>query len=185
MGHFNVQNLANTAWAFATAGWSDPHLFTALARAAEQRMHDFNEQDLANAVWAFAIKGRSDAQPAQAVARAAEQHAGYLNRVQHDSLKSAWSLFDHAKFIVVSSSPLCSLVPSNISAPPAISLRLATIMRPILPPIVCYDLPAHRRLLSSSFLFRFPWCNTIILAKFLSITVLAEMSKRHGTEKRR
>ena len=38
MGEFNKQDLANTAWAFATVNRPDEKLFTALARAAEQRM---------------------------------------------------------------------------------------------------------------------------------------------------
>ena len=45
---FNAQGLANTAWAFATAGQSDASLFMALARAAEWRKGDFNAQDFAN-----------------------------------------------------------------------------------------------------------------------------------------
>ena len=48
MGDFNVQELANTAWAFATAGQNDALLFAALATAAERRMGDFNVQNLAN-----------------------------------------------------------------------------------------------------------------------------------------
>ena len=34
---FRVQNLANTAWAYANVKVSEKELFTALARAAEQR----------------------------------------------------------------------------------------------------------------------------------------------------
>ena len=48
LGNFNVQDLANTAWAFATASQSDAQLFAALARAAEWRVKDFNVQNLAN-----------------------------------------------------------------------------------------------------------------------------------------
>ena len=48
MGDFNVQELANKAWAFATAGQHDALLFAALATAAERRMGDFNVQELAN-----------------------------------------------------------------------------------------------------------------------------------------
>ena len=51
LGDFNVQELTNAAWAFATAGQSDEQLFTTLARAAEQRMIDFNAQVLANTTW--------------------------------------------------------------------------------------------------------------------------------------
>ena len=50
VGDFNTQDLANTAWAFATAGQSDAVLFTALATVAEQRMEDFDAQGLANTV---------------------------------------------------------------------------------------------------------------------------------------
>ena len=71
IGHFNVQDLAKTAWAFATVGEPTPALFAPilmlhtmemkdakphvtcyqmlLAKAAAQRrMSDFNMQDLAN-----------------------------------------------------------------------------------------------------------------------------------------
>ena len=61
MSDFNSQNLANAAWAFATADQSDASLFAALATAAEQRMGDFNSQGLANAAWAFAMADQSDA----------------------------------------------------------------------------------------------------------------------------
>ena len=42
MSDFNAQELANAAWAFATADQKDVSLFAALATAAEQRMGDFN-----------------------------------------------------------------------------------------------------------------------------------------------
>ena len=35
LGDFNVQDLANTAWAFATASQQDAQLFAALARVAK------------------------------------------------------------------------------------------------------------------------------------------------------
>ena len=54
MMDFNSQNLANTAWAFATVGHKDERLFSTLAAAAERRMRDFNSQNLANTAWAFA-----------------------------------------------------------------------------------------------------------------------------------
>ena len=47
-GLFKPQNLANTAWAFATMRHSDEELCEALARAAEQRVGYFNVQELAN-----------------------------------------------------------------------------------------------------------------------------------------
>ena len=48
MNNYNQQNLANTAWAFVTAGQLDAKLFTTFARAAERRVGDFNAQSLAN-----------------------------------------------------------------------------------------------------------------------------------------
>ena len=58
---FNMQDLANTTWAFVMVGQSDAQLFAALARAVEQRVSDFNMQDLANTAWAFATAGQLDA----------------------------------------------------------------------------------------------------------------------------
>ena len=74
-GHFNTQELANTAWAFAMVSQSDAQLFTRLARAAEQRVFNFDAQELANAAWAFAMVSRSDVALFRAVARAAEQQS--------------------------------------------------------------------------------------------------------------
>ena len=48
MREFNSQELANTAWAFATVGHQEEQLFTSLAAAAEQRMWEFNSQALVN-----------------------------------------------------------------------------------------------------------------------------------------
>ena len=71
MGDFNSQELANTAWAFATASHKDEGLFTALAVAAEQRMWDFNSQDLANT--AFARVSHKDERLPRGLAAAAER----------------------------------------------------------------------------------------------------------------
>ena len=38
VSEFNRQDLANTAWAFATVGQSDEKLFAALARVAKRLM---------------------------------------------------------------------------------------------------------------------------------------------------
>ena len=53
--HFTVQELANTAWAFAMAGQKNALLFEALATVAEQHMDHFNAQEIANTAWAFAM----------------------------------------------------------------------------------------------------------------------------------
>jgi len=60
LGEFNAQDLANTAWAFATLGMPDPQLFDAIARKSEQRIGSFKPQELANTAWAFVIVGTAD-----------------------------------------------------------------------------------------------------------------------------
>merc|ERR1712185_151071 len=60
MKDFNSQELANTAWAFATVGHKDEWLFSMLAAAAEQRMKDFHLQELTSTAWAFAKVGHKD-----------------------------------------------------------------------------------------------------------------------------
>ena len=52
--HFNPQEVANTAWAFATVNYRDEKLFAALARASKRRLGDFNPQEVASTAWAFA-----------------------------------------------------------------------------------------------------------------------------------
>ena len=69
MAKFNVQSLANTAWAFAMAGQNDIDLFAGLTTATERRMCDFNPQNLANTSWAFATLCHVDAQLFMALGR--------------------------------------------------------------------------------------------------------------------
>ena len=55
---FNPQNLANTVWAYATAGVAADALYAAVAEAAVRgRLAGFNPQALANTVWAYATAG--------------------------------------------------------------------------------------------------------------------------------
>ena len=54
LSEFNPQDVANTAWAFATMNYRDEKLFPALAIAAERRLSEFSPQDVANTAWAFA-----------------------------------------------------------------------------------------------------------------------------------
>ena len=57
---FNLQELANMAWAFATVGQQDAQLFKALSRMVVQRLDKFKAQELANTAWAFATVGQQD-----------------------------------------------------------------------------------------------------------------------------
>ena len=47
-GDFNMQDVANAAWAFATVNRTDEKLFKAMARAAERLVSELNAQGLAN-----------------------------------------------------------------------------------------------------------------------------------------
>eukprot|EP00635_Sarcinochrysidales_sp_CCMP3193_P011307 CAMPEP_0118906728 /NCGR_PEP_ID=MMETSP1166-20130328/10437_1 /TAXON_ID=1104430 /ORGANISM="Chrysoreinhardia sp, Strain CCMP3193" /LENGTH=52 /DNA_ID=CAMNT_0006846063 /DNA_START=1 /DNA_END=155 /DNA_ORIENTATION=- len=49
--------MANTVWAFATAGVVEEALFGAIAGAAVNRIGEFKPQEMANTVWAFATAG--------------------------------------------------------------------------------------------------------------------------------
>tara|TARA_B100000513_G_scaffold193709_1_gene121435 strand:+ start:526 stop:3900 length:3375 start_codon:yes stop_codon:yes gene_type:complete len=51
---FNAQELANVAWAFATAGYPAPALFEAIALAAAEKVEGATAQNLANLAWAYA-----------------------------------------------------------------------------------------------------------------------------------
>ena len=72
MAKFNVQALANTAWAFATANQHDASLFATLGAAAEQRMGELKPQNIANTAWAFATVGQKQASLFVALAKVAE-----------------------------------------------------------------------------------------------------------------
>ena len=52
---FTPQGLANTVWAFATAGHAAPELLDAIAAAAVSQLREFTPQHLANTAWAFAV----------------------------------------------------------------------------------------------------------------------------------
>ena len=54
LSELKLQELANTAWAYATAKHRDERLFAALARTAKRRLSEFNAQEVANTAWAFA-----------------------------------------------------------------------------------------------------------------------------------
>jgi len=53
------QGLANTAWAFATAGHAAPALFDAIGTQSAERVQAFKPQELSNTAWAFAKAGHA------------------------------------------------------------------------------------------------------------------------------
>ena len=53
LSDFNPQEVANTAWAFATVNYRDEKLLAALAIAAERRLSAFSLPFFQMALWAF------------------------------------------------------------------------------------------------------------------------------------
>ena len=96
MDEFKAQDLANTAWAFATADHSDSQLFAWLARAAERRMGEFNAQTIVNTAWASATADHSDALMLEALARVAEQRIGEFNAQSIANTAWASATADHS-----------------------------------------------------------------------------------------
>ena len=88
---FNPQNLANTAWAFATAGVRADALYAAVAEAAVSNgLRGFNPQELSNTAWAFATAGvRADMLYA-AVAEAAVS-SGFRGFKPQNLANTAWA----------------------------------------------------------------------------------------------
>ena len=79
LGDFNPQELANTAWAFATLKYVDEKLFVSLAIVADRRLSEFNPQNVANTAWAFATVNYRDEKLFAALARAAERRLSEFN----------------------------------------------------------------------------------------------------------
>jgi hypothetical protein len=76
---FNPQDLANTAWAFATLGIKNDPLFGALAQEASKQVSHFIPQALANAAWAFATLGIKNDQLFSALAQEASKQISLFN----------------------------------------------------------------------------------------------------------
>ena len=57
IGEFKPQEIANSAWGCAKAGFTNQPLFKAVAAEVPRRIREFNAQEMANTVWAFACVG--------------------------------------------------------------------------------------------------------------------------------
>ena len=75
----DAQNLANTAWAFATLGQLDEKCLAALSREAALPVSEFNAQGIANTAWAFAKAGESNTSLFVALANAAKLNVKEFN----------------------------------------------------------------------------------------------------------
>ena len=86
-----MQNLSNTAWAFATSSQQDAQVFAAFAREAELRLGDFKVQELANTAWAFATASQQDAQVFAAFAMSTQMSLGDFRPQELVSIASAFA----------------------------------------------------------------------------------------------
>ena len=86
---FNPQALANTAWAYATAGHAAPQLLDALASASAARVREFNPQELANTAWAYATAGHAAPQLLDALASASVARVREFN--PQNLANTAWA----------------------------------------------------------------------------------------------
>jgi len=73
LSEFNSQDVANTAWSYATVNYQEEKQCAVLAVAAEWQLSNFNPQHVANLAWAFATVNYRDlrlfAAPAMAARR--------------------------------------------------------------------------------------------------------------------
>ena len=89
LGGFNPQELANTAWAIATATHAAPALLNAIAVAAVPRLREFNARNLANTMWALATAGHAAPALFDAIAAAAVPRLREFN--PQDLANTAWA----------------------------------------------------------------------------------------------
>lgn len=78
----NRQELAMTAWAFATLGIRAQPLFTAISAAARQRISAFGMLELSNLAWAFSRLAERDGHLMEAISAQSlathDEHAGSI-----------------------------------------------------------------------------------------------------------
>jgi len=100
LDHFKPQELANTAWAFATADRSDALLFVLLVRVVERRLGEFKPQDFANTAWAFATAAWLNAPLCMGIVT---QVPLVLSGFQEDTLwitLTLWSSLQHERLMI-------------------------------------------------------------------------------------
>jgi len=76
---FDPQDLANTAWAFSTAGRAAPVLFDAIAAEVLRRVREFKAPSLANTAWAFDTAGHATPALVDAIAAEAARRVREFN----------------------------------------------------------------------------------------------------------
>jgi hypothetical protein len=78
---FNPQEAANSIWAIATLGITDPHVISSLCEACVARVRDFNPQDASNALWSAAVLNITDKDITYSLTAAVSERFKTINRV--------------------------------------------------------------------------------------------------------
>ena len=79
LSEFNPQNVANTAWAFATVNYRDENLFASLTIVAEWRIGSINPKSVTKTAWASATVSCLDEKLFADLAIAAQRRLGEFN----------------------------------------------------------------------------------------------------------
>jgi len=95
-GDFKPKELADTAWALATAGRTAPALFAAIALEAARRVRRFSPQELASLAWAFATAGHAAPALFDAIAAEATRRVRRFSPQELASLAWAFATAGHA-----------------------------------------------------------------------------------------
>lgn len=83
------RGLSNSVWAFATLGYLDQPLLTAIAAASISRMELFGHQGLANTAWSFSTLAVHDMPLFEALASASIRHRNDFD--QQDLSNTVWA----------------------------------------------------------------------------------------------
>jgi len=95
--YWDVQELVNTAWAFAKIGFHNQPLMEEAAVAAASRLHQYVARDLANTAWAFATLVIVNRPLLSAIAAEAPRkiHTGDSQAISNTAWAFATCLFDN------------------------------------------------------------------------------------------
>ena len=78
---FNPQEAANSIWAIATLGITDPHVISSLSEACVARVRDFNPQAASNALWSAAVLNITDKDITYSLTAAVSERFNTITRV--------------------------------------------------------------------------------------------------------
>jgi len=95
-GDFKPKELADTAWALATAGRTAPKLFVAIAFEVARHVRAFNPQGLATIAWAFATAGHTATALFDAIAAETTRRVRKFSPQELASTAWAFAIAGHA-----------------------------------------------------------------------------------------